>query len=65
MYTSPSVSIWEKHRKSEKIRLLWTYILISTIYYKIHMDDYDNILHVAAVEQWQSNHYNWGFSLKD
>lgn len=49
MYTKPSVSVQEKCRITKKIRLLRTYIAISTTYYKIDIKDYDNILHVAAV----------------
>ena len=47
MYTSPSVSIWEKRRISKKIRLICTYIRIGIICYKTDKDDYDRIIHVA------------------
>lgn len=51
MYTNPSVSIWEKRRISKKIRLLCTYIKISTVSYKTDKNNYDKILHVAAAKQ--------------
>ena len=49
MYTNPSVSIWEKRRIGKKIRLLCTYIKISSIHYKTNKNNYDKILYVAVL----------------
>ena len=49
MYTSPSVSIWEKRSMSKEIGLSNTYVDVNGIYNKIDVNDYDKILHVAAV----------------
>ena len=48
VYTSPSVSIWDKRRISKEIRLLYTYIGVIGIYHRIEINDYDKMLHVAA-----------------
>ena len=55
VYTSPSVSTWEKRRISKKIRLLCTYVVLNNIYHKTDKNNYDKILHVAAVLQWNIN----------